>query len=242
MELIMWNKKFITLLLIFTFFCLVSNVGAADVALENNTLLVKGVDDSIGLGAFSVVLTYSGNLSVQSVEGESGFMVASNIQNTKYETFIAGISGEGLTGDIPVASVSTTGSGVIEVSVRELVNVKGDPISFTNEEFIGVVPTPAAGDEDAIPDIYVSDSEENPLEQQVTTTATTPEATVSETEIPVDTIVQTPASATQVSSEDNDIPVVPDTNEKTVPPTQSPFNIVIVLIAIGSVFILKNEK
>ncbi|WAI00692.1 hypothetical protein [Methanogenium organophilum] len=237
------DNFFLWMFSVFTIlFCLVTTVGAADVVLDNDSLLVNGVNDSIGLGAFSVVLTYSENVSIQSVEGESGFMVASNIQNNKYETFIAGISSEGLTGDIPVASVSITGSGDIEVFVRELVNVKGDPISFTNAEFVGVVPAPASGGEETIHDISVSDYEETPLEQQVTTTAKTPEATVKETETPVDTIINTPASPTQATSGDNDISVVPDANENTVPPTQSPFNIIVVLIAIGSVYILKNKK
>ena len=238
----MKKNIFKILLLIFTIFCLVSNVGAADVVLDNDTLLVKGVDDSIGLGAFSVVLTYTGNVSIQSVDGKSGFMVASNIQNAKYETFIAGISGEGLTGDIPVATVSATGTGDIEISVRELVNVKGDPISYTNEEFTGLVPTPESGGEVASSDISSSETEDTPSVPSVTETGTTPEVTVTETEIPADTPVHSAESGTQAPPGDNESSLVPDTNEKTVPPTQSPFNIVVVLIAIGSVFILKNKK
>jgi len=213
------------------------------VVLDNNTLLVKGVDDGIGLGAFSVVLSYTGNVSIQSVEGESGFMVASNIQNDDFQTFIAGIATEGKTGDIQVATVRTEGTGDIDVLLRELANVNGDPITCTNEEFGGLVPAPESDSGISVSEISVSQPEETPIVTPVTPTETATEDMVSETEIPVDTLVPTTTpSATQVALNDDDSPVVPVPSGKSVPPTQSPFNLIVVLSAIGSVFIFKNKK
>ncbi len=117
-------------------------VQAAEVRLADGQLIVAGVDDSIGLGAFDVVLSYGSDISVTSVEGLPGFLVASNIQNDEGMTIIAGISAEGLTGDVPVASVNIEGTGLITIGVRELGNSRGDPIAFTNPTFGGTVPTP----------------------------------------------------------------------------------------------------
>lgn len=220
---------------------LVTAAGAADVVLENNILVVKGVDDSIGLGAFSVVLTYTGNVSIQSVDGESGFMVASNILNEESQTFIAGISTVGKTGDIPVASITSTGSGAIEVSVRELANVKGDPISYTNEEFTGSVPTQVSGGGDTISEITVSQTQVVPSVTPVATTSPT-KVPVTSTETPVGTIVQSESSVTPAPTEDNENPYVTETNAGTTPPTQSPVSVIIVLISIGSLFIIKKKK
>ncbi len=230
-----------TFSLLIVLLCLVTVAGAADVVLENNSLVVKGVDDSIGLGAFSVVLAYTGNVSVLSVEGEPGFMVASNILNQDFQTFIAGIATEGRTGDIPVASVRTTGTGDINVYVRELANVKGDPISYTNEVFTGTVPTPVPGNEVTVPEITVSQTHGVPSATPVST-ATPPEVTLTSTEAPVDTIVQSTTSATPAPVGDTDSPVVTETNAEKIPPTKSPFSIIVVLISIGSIFILQKKK
>ena len=117
-------------------------VQAAEVRLADGQLIVAGVDDSIGLGAFDVVLSYGSDISVTSVEGLPGFLVASNIRNDEGMTIIAGISAEELTGDVPVASVGIEGTGPITIGVRELGNSRGDPIAFTNPTFGGTVPTP----------------------------------------------------------------------------------------------------
>ncbi|MFA7199073.1 MAG: hypothetical protein WC093_07255 [Methanoculleus sp.] len=117
-------------------------VQAAEVRLTDGQLVVAGVDDSIGLGGFDVVLSYGSDASVTSVEGLSGFLVASNIQNEAGMTIIAGISSDGLTGDVPVASVKVEGVGPVVVTVRELGNARGDPIAFTNPIFGGTIPTP----------------------------------------------------------------------------------------------------
>jgi len=117
-------------------------VQAAEVRLADGQLTVAGVDDSIGLGAFDVVLSYGPDVSIISVEGLPGFLVASNILNDEGMTIIAGISADGLTGDVPVASVAVEGTGSIAIAVRELANSRGDPIPFTNPAFGGTTPTP----------------------------------------------------------------------------------------------------
>jgi hypothetical protein len=123
-------------------------VQAAEVCLADGQLIVAGVDDSIGLGGFDVVLSYGSDVSITSVESLSGFLVAKNVRNDQGMTIIAGISADGLTGDVPVASVQVEGTGPIAIAVRELGNARGDPIAFTNPTFGGTIPTagtPAPG-------------------------------------------------------------------------------------------------
>ncbi|KUL02579.1 MAG: hypothetical protein XE11_1718 [Methanomicrobiales archaeon 53_19] len=107
-------------------------VQAAEIRVEENQLIVVGIDDSVGLGAFQVVLSYPAGVSITSVEGASGFMVAANIQNDKHTAIIGGIHATGMTGDIPVATLVVEGSGRIDVFVEELANINGDPIPFSN--------------------------------------------------------------------------------------------------------------
>jgi len=131
-----------TLILVAVLCVLFTAVQAAEVRLADGQLIVAGVDDSIGLGDFDVVLSYGPDVSVTSVERLSGFLVVSNIQNDAGMTVIAGISADGLTGDVPVASVQVEGTGPIAITVRELGNARGDPIAFTNPTFGGTIPTP----------------------------------------------------------------------------------------------------
>lgn len=116
-------------------------VQAAEVRLADGQLIIAGVDDSIGLGGFDVVLSYGSDVSITSVESLSGFLVAKNIRNDQGMTIIAGISADKLTGDIPVASVQIDGTGPITIAVRELGNARGDPVAFTNPTFGGTIPT-----------------------------------------------------------------------------------------------------
>lgn len=119
---------------------------AAEVRLDGANLVVAGVEDSIGLGAFTVVLEYGTGLSVTSVDGLSGFMVAGNIRNDRQMTVIGGIYGgtPGPTGDVPVATVLTEGTGSVSISVIDLTNVNGDDILYSNPLFTGTIPTPEA--------------------------------------------------------------------------------------------------
>ncbi len=136
------NSTFSRTLMLVAILCVsLTAAQAAEVRLTDGQLVVTGVDDSIGLGAFDVVLSYGSDTSITSVEGLPGFLVAENIQNDEGMTIIAGISTEGLTGDIPVASVGVEGTGPITINVRELGNTRGDPIPFTNPEFGGTIPT-----------------------------------------------------------------------------------------------------
>lgn len=231
--------------LLFGLICLVVNAGAAEVVVENGTLQVNGVDEGSGLGAVSVVLVYGGNLSVQSVNGDSGFMVASNIKNENFQTFIAGISTEGRTGNVEFASVVTTGVGNIEVLVRELTDVKGDAIPYSNNEFTGTVPS-ASGDGDEVSGSYVFD--ESTTESVGVTPTESVEETqsvvVSPTHTPMESGVSSATMTTSVSGSDNEKSVITaaGTDPVSTPPTQSPFSIFAVLFSIGSIFILKKKK
>lgn len=117
---------------------------AAEVRLDGTQLVVAGVEDSLGLGAFTVVLEYGSNVSVTSVSGLSGFMIIGNIRNDRQMTVIGGITGNnpGPTGDVAVAEVRTEGNDSVSISVIELTNANGDPISYSNPTFTGTIPTP----------------------------------------------------------------------------------------------------
>lgn len=222
--------------------CLVSAVQAANVEFENNTLFVKDVDDSVGLGAFNVVLEYSNNISINSVEGESGFLVVSNIQNGDFQTFIVGISTEGLTGDIPVATVISTGTGDIDVSVRELANVQGYPISYTNEEFSGTVPGSSSNGEIIISEPQVSQTVVSTPEPSVTAMFEVPQtegAVVGETPDYASDIEEMPENDILTSENGNESESKPNNDSPT--PTQSPLPIAAILISIASTYIFKKE-
>jgi hypothetical protein len=137
------NPFFVRILVLLCAVCIATTtVQAAEVTLEDDRLVVTGIDDSLGLGAFDVVLTYGNDVIVDSTDGLSGFLVAANIKNDEGVTIIAGISTEGLTGTVPVATVKSSGAGTIDVTVRMLANTRGDPIPFANPEFSGDTPTP----------------------------------------------------------------------------------------------------
>ncbi len=188
------NSTFSRTLMLVAILCVsLTAAQAAEVRLTDGQLIVAGVNDSIGLGAFDVVLSYGPDVSVTSVEPLSGFLVAENIRNDKGMTIIAGISAEGLTGDIPVASVGVEGTGSITISVRELGNTRGDPIPFTNLEFSGTIPTSGSS------------------------TSGSGSVTPASTQIPLPTKTAMPAGTPQ-SAEAETTPVL--TTEATTMPTQ----------------------
>ncbi len=136
------NSLFIRILILASLVCIaMTTVQAAEVHLEDGKLVATGVDDSLGLGAFDIVLTYDNDVTIDSVDGLSGFMVVANVKNEEGTAVVAGISTEGLTGTIPVATVKRSGTGMIDTTVRMLANTKGDPITFTNSEFSDELPT-----------------------------------------------------------------------------------------------------
>ncbi|EHQ34341.1 hypothetical protein [Methanoplanus limicola] len=228
---------------------IVSGTGAADVVLEDDMLVVKGVQDSIGLGAFSVVLEYGNSVEIQSVKGESGFLVASNIKDEELITLIAGISGDGLTGDIPVAAINKTGSGDIEVYVRELANVKGDPIPYTNPVYGEPVPTKA-------PEAVSSSGSSGGGISYSPSTDKTPDASATETQVKdsENTDLREDERSDQVPTGDSETiaittygernnEVSDQKNEVKYPETtKSPLGLLVLILSIGSVFILARSK
>ncbi len=129
------NSFFIRILILASLVCMaITTVQAAEIYLDDDKLVIAGVDDSLGLGAFDVVLTYGNGVIIDSVDGLSGFMVVANVKNEEGIAVVAGVSTEGLTGTIPVATVKRSGIETINVAVRMLANTKGDPIAFTNPE------------------------------------------------------------------------------------------------------------
>jgi len=159
-------------------------VQAAEIRVEENQLIVVGIDDSVGLGAFQVVLSYPAGVSITSVEEASGFMVAANIQNDKHKAIIGGIHATGITGDVPVATLVIEGSGQIDAFVEELTNINGDPIPFSNpkpETTPKSEPTAVYGTESVGSGAVTSSGSGN---QPTATSQSTPESvetTVSET-------------------------------------------------------------
>lgn len=216
---------------------------AAEIRLTDGQLIVAGVDDSIGLGAFDVVLSYGPDVSVTSVEGLSGFMVAGNIQNAEGITIIAGISAEGRAGDVPVASVKTEGTGPITISVRELGNSRGDPIPVTNSEFEGTIPT-AVPTTSGSPPGGAPGSGSTSLSPTVTalpTVTAAPGETPQTAETAQATIV-TATATPMVSGESTPLSqATPETGETTAHTPQATFPALIALVAVLTVIILNRK-
>jgi hypothetical protein len=210
---------------------------AAEVHLDGGQLIVAGVNDSIGLGGFDVVLSYGPDTSVTSVEPLSGFLVAENIRNDERMTIIAGISAEGLTGDIPVASVQVEGTGSITVSVRDLGNSRGDPIPFTNPEFTGAIPAPESSTSGNAP---VGGSVTSaPTQVSLPTKTTGPAGTSQLTETKI-----TPALTTEATTMETQVPPVAsqETPEGGVKAESTPKAILPALVAFSAVFIVMVLK
>lgn len=226
------NPFFVRILVLISVVCMaITTVQAAEVYLEGDTLVVAGVDDSLGLGAFDVVLTYGNDVTVNSTEGLSGFMVATNVKNDEGITVIAGISTEGLTGDIPVATVKRSGTGTIDVTVRMLANTRGDPITFTNPEFSGDTPTPQ-------PTVSSSPTGTTPTAQPTTTAA----PSVQEQGTPgVPAATQTViVSATSATPDVTDVAVVAESTPSGTPKAGLPP--VIAAISLLAVLVLKRKS
>jgi len=194
------NSTFSRTLILVAVLCVsFTAVQAAEVRLADGQLIVAGVDDGIGLGGFDVVLSYGSDVSITSVESLSGFLVAKNIRNDQGMTIIAGISADGLTGDVPVASVQVEGTAPITITVRELGNTRGDPIPFANPEFSGTIPTSRsstsgsglggesttpASTQIPLPTTTAALREAPQLTEVGTTPALTPEATTTAKQVP----------------------------------------------------------
>jgi len=213
---------------------------AAEVRLTDGQLIVAGVDDSIGLGGFDVVLSYGPDVSVTSVEPLSGFLVAENIRNDKGMTIIAGISTEGLTGDIPVASVGVEGTGPITISVRDLGNTRGDPIPFTNPEFSGTIPTPGPSQSGSASG---GGSSATPASTQVSLPATTtaPAGTPQPTETETTPATTATATTTTEQASPTKSQETPDGITETESTPKAALPALLVLSAVLIVMILKRK-
>ncbi len=121
---------------------MVSAVSAAEVVVESDQLVVKGFDDSIGLGAFSIVLGYDpAKTTVTEIAFIEPFTGATNIQPDEKTARVSGFTVEtGLTGDIPVARVVYEGEGQFDVYVNTCVNVRGDSVAVANPAYDGGSP------------------------------------------------------------------------------------------------------
>lgn len=226
---------------------------AAEVRLDSTQLVVAGVEDSIGLGAFTVVLEYGSDVSVTSVSGLSGFMIDRNIRNDKQMTVIGGINGEipGPTGDVAVADVQTEGNGSVSISVIDLANANGDPISYSNPTFTGTIPTP---DEDVTVETTASTTTASSGGGQsgsssggtstTTSTVTTlteeaGETTVSVTGVPATEENMVTTTTAVDKSVNGSVPVDQPTETKAA---LSPFVAVLALMAICAMYRMINNK
>nr|WP_303716136.1 hypothetical protein [Methanoculleus marisnigri] len=132
---------------------MVSAVSAAEVVIESDQLVVKGFDDSIGLGAFSIVLGYDpARTTVTEVTFTEPFTGATNIQPDEKTVRISGFTVEsGLTGDIPVARIVYEGEGLFDVYVNTLVNVQGDAVETSNSAYGGEAPVSPGTQQTTVP-------------------------------------------------------------------------------------------
>ncbi len=114
-----------------------SAVTAVEIAIESDQLVVKDFDDSIGLGAFSVVIGYDpAKTSVTEVTFIEPFTGATNVQQVEKRIRVSGFTVQPqLTGDIPVARMVYEGEGRFDVYVDTLVNSKGDSVSTVNPTY-----------------------------------------------------------------------------------------------------------
>ena len=128
---------FLIVLGIATLCAMTSAAGAAEVLVESDQLVVKGFDDSIGLGALSVVIGYDpAKTTVTEVTFIEPFAGATNIQPDEKTIRVSGFTVQPqLTGDIPIARMVYEGEGRFDVYVDTLVNSKGDSISTVNPTY-----------------------------------------------------------------------------------------------------------
>jgi hypothetical protein len=179
---------------------MVSVVSAAEVVVESDQLIVKGLDDSIGLGAFSIVLGYDpARTTVTEVTFIEPFTGATNIQPDEKTVRISGFTVEsGLTGDIPVARIVYEGEGLFDVYVNTLVNVQGDAVETSNSAYGGEAPVSPGTQQTTVPTVAP------------TTGALTPAATLQP---------ETPQATGTVLAGSANTPALPQQQQTGVPET-----------------------
>lgn len=132
------QKTYIYFLFSIAILCaMVSGVTAVEVIIESDLLVVKDFDDSIGLGAFSVVISYDPTkTTVTEATFTEPFTGATNIQPDEKTIRISGFTVQPqLTGDIPIAQMVYEGERRFDIYVDTLVNSKGDSVSIVNPTY-----------------------------------------------------------------------------------------------------------
>lgn len=230
------------LFFIFVIFCalIVSPGIGAEVRIDDGKIIAFGVDDSLGLSAFNVVLEYDSSTHVDSVEAVDPYILVANIENEKGLTRIAGystdFSGNYPKGDIEIASIVVNGTGITEIYVNELVNDQGDPISCANHAYSADDSdgSGSSGPSDSVPstDTSVTDTGSSSSSGSVDEN---PEVTLTGTE----TSVIVPATSDEQPSTTSDVPEVTEsikgTGSQDQPETtvkKSPILALVVIIAL----------
>jgi hypothetical protein len=165
------NKFIFRIILGIAIFCaMIPAVSATEILVESNQLVVKEFDDSIGLGAFSVVISYDpAKTTVTDVVFIEPFTGATNIQPDEKTIRVSGFTVRPqLTGNIPIARMVYEGEERFTVYVDTFVNSRGDDVSTINSAYDEEPPTspsakPTTGS--------ITESTDDP---QTVTTVTTP--------------------------------------------------------------------
>lgn len=221
---------------------MVSAVSAAEVVIESDQLVVKGFDDSIGLGAFSIVLGYDpAKTTVTEVTFIEPFTGATNIQPDEKTVRVSGFTVETeLTGDIPVARVVYEGEGRFDVYVNTCVNARGDSIAVANPAYEGEAPISPGTPATTVPTVAPTTGAPTPTaaQQPVTPQATgtvsaqsvgTPALPQQQTGAPDTPASVEPAGAQATSTE---TPEQTPATRSPLPPALGIFAFAIVLFAL----------
>jgi len=180
------------------FLCaIVTAVSAAEVVVESDQLIVKGFEDSIGLGAFSVVLGYDpAKTTVTECTFIEPFAGATNIQPDEKTVRISGFTVQSqVMRDIPVARIVYEGEGLFDVYVNTLVNARGDTIATTNPAYNRDTPASPGTQPTAGPTTLPTGSAQTSIATQIPTTTQQQSPLPGTSSAPAD--VGTPASVQQ---------------------------------------------
>ncbi len=222
---------------------MVSAASATEVVVESDQLIVKGFDDSIGLGAFSVVIWYDpAKTTVTEVAFIDPFVGATNVQPDEKTVRVSGFTVESqLAGDIPLARLVYEGEGRFDVYVNTFVNARGDTIATTNSAYDKETPVSPGTQPTTPPAVEPTVGAQTPA---VTPQPTSPPATGTVSPGSADTPAlpqqqQTGASETTGSAEpitteagSNGTPVQTPTTRSPLPPALGIFAFAIVLFAL----------
>jgi len=224
---------------------MVSTVSATGVVVESDQLIVRNFDDSIGLGAFSVVLGYDpAKTTVTEVTFIEPFIGAANIQPDEKTVRVSGFTVDsGLTGDIPVARVVYEGEGLFDVYVNTFVNARGDIVATANPTYGGETPVSSGTQPTTVPTVVPTASIPAPTAtSQPVTPLATGTVSMGSMATPALSQQQTGAVETQGSIEPAVTPAgSPETPEQT-PATRSPLPPALGIFAFAIVlFALKRD-